>query len=246
MRSPLKALLVTGALVAASLGGAASAAAATTAPPTLVTTNFACSNGVCEVGPGDVGVSFAAGMYGTGGPTCTPGPCTNNNGACFVMSVVSGSLPPGLQLNTTFNEYGDWAIDGTPTQAGTYAFTLQITPWNSNEGGIVGPSGTQQLTITVGTGHSDRAQIRSATWNEHYSGLAISGWDANIGALWSVSVTSTGRVLISNQRAAYVAFDGSLVLKTTTGYPCPVGGCDLTVTNNLGSTATVFLGKPIY
>jgi hypothetical protein len=71
MRSPLKALLITGSLVAASLGGAASAAAAT-APPTLITTNFACSNGVCEVGPGNVGMPFAAGMYGTGGPPALP------------------------------------------------------------------------------------------------------------------------------------------------------------------------------
>jgi len=243
MRSPLRALLITGSLVAASLGGAASAAAAT-APPTLITTNFACSNGVCEVGPGDVGMTFAAGMYATGGPTCTPGPCNSNNAEYFDMSVVSGSLPPGLQLDNTFSGLGVWTIDGTPTQAGTYAFTLQISPRQAGGGG---PSGTQQLTITVGTGHSDRAQIRSATWNGHYSGLAISGWDANIGALWSVSVTSTGRVLISNhQEAVGYPIDGHLVLRTRVGYPCPFGGCDLTVTNNLGSSATVFLGKPIY
>ena len=77
--------------------------------------------------------------------------------------------------------------------------------------------------------------------------LAISGWDANIGALWSVSVTSTGRVLISNQpsRITY-PIDGFLIVQTHIGYPCPFGGCDLTVTNNLGSSATVFLGKPTY
>ena len=244
MRSPLKALLITGSLVAASLGGAASAAAATTAPPTLITSNFACSNGVCEVGPGNVGMSFAAGMYGTGGPTCTPGPCTGNNGEYFVMSVVSGSLPPGLQLDTTFSGTGVWTVDGTPTQAGTYAFTVQISPRQA--GG--GPSSTQQLTITVGTGHSDRAQIRSAGWDGHTSTLAISGWDANISALWSVSVTSTGRVLTSNQpRTAYYPIDGSQVVRIGTGYPCPLRtGCDLTVTNNLGSSVTVFLGKPIY
>jgi hypothetical protein len=244
MRSPLKVLLITGSLVAASLGAAASAAAATTAPPTLITSNFACSNGVCEVGPGNVGMSFAAGMYGTGGPTCSPGSSCNGNN--FVISVVSGSLPPGLQLDNQFN-VNNWTIDGTPTQAGTYAFTVQVTPWNNNVGGIVGPSSTQQLTITVGTGHSDRAVIRGAGWNVHTGTLAISGWDANISALWSVSVTSTGRVLISNQpRTAYYPIDGSLVVRKGMGYPCPFGGCDLTVTNNLGSSVTVFLGKPIY
>ena len=240
MRSPLKALLITGSLVAASLGGAASAAAAT-APPTLITTNFACSNGVCEVGPGNVGMSFAAGMYGTGGPTCTPGSVCNGNN--FLMSVVSGSLPPGLQLDTTFN-VNNWTIDGTPTRAGTYAFSVQVSPRQAGGGG---PSSTQQLTITIGTGNSDRAVIKGAGWNGHTGVLAISGWDANISALWSVSVTSTGRVLISNQpRTAYYPIDGSLVVRKGMGYPCPFGGCDLTVTNNLGSSVTVFLGKPVY
>ena len=244
MRSPLKLLLITASLVAASLGAATSAGAATPAPPTLITTNFACSNGVCEVGPGNVGMSFAAGMYGTGGPTCSPGSVCNGNN--FLMSVVSGSLPPGLQLDNQFN-VNNWTIWGTPTQAGTYAFTVQVTPWNNNAGGIVGPSGTQQLTITIGTGHSDRAVIRGAGWNGHTGVLAISGWDANISALWSVSVTSTGRVLISNhQEAVGYPIDGHLVVRGGGGYPCPFGGCDLTVTNNLGSSVTVFLGKPIY
>ena len=244
MRSPLKVLLITGSLVAASLGAATSAGAATTAPPTLITSNFACSNGVCEVGPGNVGMSFAAGVYGTGGPTCTPGSVCNGNN--FLMSVVSGSLPPGLQLDEQFN-INYWTIWGTPTQAGTYAFTVQVTPWNNNAGGIVGPSGTQQLTIIIGTGHSDRAVIRGAGWNLHTGTLGISGWDANIGALWSVSVTSTGRVLISNQpRRTTYPIDGTVIVQKGTGYPCPFGGCDLTVTNNLGFSGTVFLGRPKY
>jgi hypothetical protein len=124
---------------------------------------------------------------------------------------------------------------------------VQITPGVNNLGQIPGPSGTQQLTITIGTGHSDRALIKGAGWNVHNSGLTISAWDANIGALWSVSVTSTGRVLISNApRIAYYPIDGSQVVRRGVGYPCPFGGCDLAVTNNLGSSATVFLGKPTY
>ena len=238
MRSPLKALLIAGSLVAASLGGAGSAAAAT-ASPTLMTTNFACSNGVCEAGPGNVGMSFAAGLDGTGGPTYTGPECNP-----YTMSVISGSLPPGLQLGIPDCE---WTVTGTPTQAGTYPFTVQITPAPNNMGQIPGPSGTQQLTITIGTGHSDRAVIKGAGFYLHAGGLVISAWDANIGALWSVSVTSTGRVLFSNApRTAYYPIDGSQVVRGGGGYPCPFGGCDLTVTNNLGSSATVFLGKPTY
>ena len=63
----------------------------------------------------------------------------------------------------------------------------------------------------------------------------------------SVSVTSTGRVLFSNApRIPYYPIDGTQVVRGGGGYPCPFGGCDLTVTNNLGSSATVFLGKPTY
>jgi hypothetical protein len=57
--------MIIGALIAAGLGAAAPAAA--TAPPTLITSNFACTNGVCEVGPGNAGMAFAAGLIGTGG-----------------------------------------------------------------------------------------------------------------------------------------------------------------------------------
>jgi hypothetical protein len=242
MRSPLRALLITGSLVAASLGGAASAAAKSSPPPpppTLITTNFACSNGVCEVGPGNVGMSFAAGLDGTGGPAYTGPECNP-----YTMKVISGSLPPGLQLGEPDCE---WTVTGTATQAGTYPFTVQITPAPNNLGQIPGPSGTQQLTITIGTGNSDRAVMKGAEFNVHVGGLTISAWDANIGARWSVSVTSTGRVLFSNApRIPYYPIDGSQVVRGGSGYPCPFGGCDLTVTNNLGSSATVFLGKPTY
>ena len=232
MRSPLRALLITGSLAAAILGAALPATTASAAvAPTLSTTNFACSNGVCEIGPGNVGMSFAAGLYATG-PSDT-----------FLITVVSGSLPPGLQLAS---QNGDpWTITGTPTTAGTYAFTVQITASNTN--GPYGPSATQQLTITIGTGSSDRPAGLRAGWNGHLGNLQVDGWDANNGVLWSVSVTSTGRVLISNQpsRTTY-PIDGFLIVQTHTGYPCPLNGCDLTVTNSLGSSVTVHLGPPSY
>ena len=200
--------------------------------PTLDTSHFACSNGVREIGPGNVGMSFAAGLYATA-----------PNSPTFLITVISGSLPPGLQLAS---QNGDpWTITGTPTTAGTYAFTVQITASNTN--GPYGPSATQQLTITIGTGNLDRPAGIGAGWNIHTETLGLGGWDANISTLWSVSVTSTGRVLFSNlpSRTTY-PIDGFLVVQIHSGYPCPFGGCDLTVTNNLGSSVTVFLGKPIY
>jgi hypothetical protein len=62
MRPHFKALAITGSLLMASLGTAVSAAAATTAPPVMDTSVFACGTGACEVGPGNVGVPFAAGL----------------------------------------------------------------------------------------------------------------------------------------------------------------------------------------
>ena len=238
MRSPLKALLVTGSLVAASLGAAASATAATPSPPTLITTNFACSNGVCEVGPGNVGMPFAAGLDGTGGPTYTGPECNP-----YTMKVISGSLPPGLQFGEPVCE---WTVTGTPTKAGTYAFTVQITPQPNNLGQIPGPSGTQQLTISIGTGSSDRPVVK-AGYNGHTFTLGVGGYDANVSALWSVSVTSTGKTLISNQPNYSTADDGTLALHYHGNDPCgALNSCNLTVTNSLGSSVTVTLPPATY
>ena len=230
MRSPLKALLITGSLVAASLGGAASAAAVT-APPTLITTNFACSNGVCEVGPGNVGMPFGAGLHGTGGPAYTGPECN-----AYTMKVISGSLPPGLQFGEPVCE---WTVAGTPTQAGTYAFTVQITPQPNNLGQIPGPSGAQQLTITIGTGTSDRPLVH-ASWRNYL--LIVGGYDANVSAHWSVYKTSTGQALVLNQPNLSTANDGVLDIPHHGNDPCGVlNSCDLTVTNSLGSSVTVIL-----
>jgi hypothetical protein len=264
MRSPLTALLITGSLAAAILGATLPAAVATAAPaavhpkpspppsptpspspppgevaPTLITTNFVCSNGVCEMGPGNVGMSFATGLNAAGQQCGTEGQTIPR-----VTGVTGGSLPPGLAFGGPGQQTN---ITGTPTKAGTYSFAVQLANVNFASGQICGPTGTQQLTITIGTGSSDRAVITGASWNGHTGTLGIGGYDANISALWSVSVTSTGRVLIANQpsRTTY-PINGTQILQKGTGYPCPFGGCDLTVTNNLGSSVTVFLGKPVY
>jgi len=73
---------------------------------------------------------------------------------------------------------------------------MQITPGQAIGGG---PAGTQQLTITIGTGSSDRLAVTGATFNGHLFRLTVSGFDVNISALYSVSVTSTGKVIIPAQ-----------------------------------------------
>ena len=226
MRSSLKLLLITGSLVALSLSAAVSATAATSAP-TLVTSNYACSNGTCEVGPGNIGIAFGAALIGTGELPAISG-CT------YTMSVTSGSLPPGLQLSgpTAFGQDCNNIISGTPTSAGTYPFTVKVQA-QGNGSGTPGPSSTQQLTITIGTGKSDRLANVSASYNVHTNTLFVGFYDANIGALYSVTVTKTGKQVFPPQTLVLGA--GGLRSKGTA--PCGLG-CTLTVTNTLGSSAT--------
>jgi len=226
-------------LLLAILGAAGSATAATTSTPTLITSNFACSNGVCEVGPGDVGLPFAAGLNGTGGPPTSLPDCP------YILSVVSGSLPPGLQLGGVCGNI----ISGTPAQVGTYPFTVKVQSLGSDTLGVTEPSSTQQLTITIGAGRSDRLLITSAGYNGHTNRLSVGGYDANAGALYSLSVTASGKQLIAPESMVGVGAAGNVVLNTSSGfrYPCTTNaGCNLTVTDSLGSSATIHLGPVKY
>jgi hypothetical protein len=78
-----------------------------------------------QLAPGQVGVSYATGVFADGG--VPP----------YRWSVVAGQLPPGLALTTSPGR-----ITGTPTAAGTFTFTLRVT----DEGG---QQATRQFSITV-------------------------------------------------------------------------------------------------
>lgn len=164
MLSSLKALLITGSLAAAILGAAVPVAVATAAPavahPRSRPRHPSHRVTVPDAHTDHIELRLHQRRLRGRPADLHPGSVCNGNN--FLMSVVSGSLPPGLQLDEQFN-INYWTIWGTLTQAGTYAFTVQVTPWDNNAGGIVGPSGTQQLTITIGTGHSDRPLIRGPT-----------------------------------------------------------------------------------
>ena len=241
MRLQLKILMAAGALVTAGLVAAAPAAAAT-APPTMDTSAFACSGSVCEVGPGNVGMAFAAGLNVKTSPTSTLAG-EREAGGEYTMKIISGSLPPGLKLSLPSTE---WTITGTPTQAGTYPFTVQITPEPNTNGVAPGPPGTQQLTITIGAGSSDRLVVTGASFNGHLFRLTVSGFDVNISALYTVSVTSTGKVIIPATPNNGTFNDGILVLTEHPDDPCGEASCSLTVTDSFGSSATVTLPRPTY
>jgi hypothetical protein len=107
------------------------------------------------------------------------------------MTITSGSLPPGLQLSLSSTE---WTVTGAPTKAGTCPFTVQFTP-TQDIAPNGGPSGTQQLTITIGTGNADRPVLMRAIWspNSVNKTLQIQGFDVNTGATYTEYATSSGK-----------------------------------------------------
>ena len=83
------------------------------------------TNGSDQLAPGQVGVSYATGVFADGG--VQP----------YRWSRIAGALPPGLSLTTSPGR-----ITGTPTTAGTFTFTLRV----DDDGG---QSATQQFSITI-------------------------------------------------------------------------------------------------
>jgi len=219
MRRHRKTLTLAAAALTASLAGlgalgaSAGAAAATSGPVILLYYTVCNSSGVCTPGPGDVGVAYYVGVHGA----------TAAEDGLFAgtITVASGSLPPGLQLS---GSDGLYQISGTPTAAGTYDFTLQIT--------YQGVSETQPFFITVGTGTADELVGAATLTNLN---LFVAAYDPNIGATYTVYLTSTGQEL-------------GTMIDNNGGYPLSLGfsfdarpdvSAGVTIKDSLGSSVTV-------
>jgi hypothetical protein len=204
----------------------------TTTPPSapqIITSDFVCSNGVCAIGPGDAGMPFAAGMVGTGGPAYGGPECN----PCL-MTVSSGSLPPGLQLSEPVCE---WVVNGTPTNAGTYTFTVEVSPQPDEFGNPRGPAGFQQFSITIGTGSADHLLVFGATYSPTKYILHVGGFDVNNGATYSI-YTCTGTLLATlTEKTPANGGDGNFGLSQHRTNAASIS--PLTVTDGLGSSVTV-------
>ena len=113
MRTMLAPLVAAGSLLLAlGLSGQASAQE----PPTISTAGLTCTNGVCELGTGNVGTFLNLAISASGGSGPTP----------FIWKLVDGKLPAGLKMARFFGVEST-EITGTPTRVETATFTVQVT-----------------------------------------------------------------------------------------------------------------------
>jgi hypothetical protein len=231
MRGQLTALVIAGAMLTAGLGTSAAASAATTPPLAITTTGEPCAGGVCSLAEGNVGVGFEATVVATGGA-----PSQNGVDSPYTWAIKSGSLPAGLTFD---NKYGEGVLSGTPTQAGTSSFTLQVT--DTSGGGTV----SQAFTIAIGTGSLDQVSITTAYYYlsaSYHHELEIIASDANTGVTLTAYVTSTGQKIGQLEGGAgefHNTFSGTFGGAFTGSNPSTI-----TVKSSLGGTATSALTGP--
>jgi hypothetical protein len=103
MRPQFKILVIMGAMVTAGLGAAVPASDAAAAP-VMDTSILACSGSACQVGPGNVGVPFAAGLNVIGdgaGPTTFTS--FTNPGSVTVTDSLGGSATIPVTVNLKYS-----------------------------------------------------------------------------------------------------------------------------------------------
>src|SRR6516162_871664 len=88
-------------------------------------------NGVCVLPALNVGQNAEEFLMNTGGSTDT-------------WTIVAGSIPPGMQMYATYGA-GATIIFGTPTQQGTFTFTVDNVPFN--QPGAPPSQGTYSITV---------------------------------------------------------------------------------------------------
>jgi large repetitive protein len=146
------AILVPAGIMAAMFAGAASPALAKTKPAPISqlcsanTNGGTLVNGVCVLYPGIAG---GANDYVAGIEVSNP-----NAGDTF--KVISGTVPPGLIVER--QDGAGTIIAGTPTQAGTFVFTVQATSPQ-------GATASQAYSITITQANTADVQLCNAADN---------------------------------------------------------------------------------
>lgn len=128
MKTRLLAIVAAGLLLVAP--GLFRQASAQSQPLTIGTGGLTCTNGVCDLGTGNVGTFLNLSITSSGG-TGTP----------HTWRVVDGKLPAGLKMAKSFGVEST-EITGTPTRVETSTFTAQVMDQ-------AGATAQQAFSITI-------------------------------------------------------------------------------------------------
>jgi hypothetical protein len=163
----------------------------------------------CASGTGQVGQPYQSALIASGGT------------APYKFQIVSGSLPPGLQLDMNTG-----VIFGTPTQAGTFSFRASVTD-------------ATQLT----TGDHTAFVECSITVTPPPISLNCAGGTGKVGLPYNSSLVANGGTAPYQFKILAGALPGGLTLNTNTGAitgtPTAAGTFPYTacVTDSTGGTA---------
>jgi hypothetical protein len=226
----------------------------------VVDSNFGVAMQTYQLTVQSVGISIATASVpaGTVGSSYDFGLLASNSNPPLTWSVSSGSLPPGIQLATSSG-----ILSGTPTSAGSYTFTVQVSDSTSATAQatftlVVSP---QPLTIVttslpagaIGTAYSQTVQSSGGTgaitWSISAGALpgglslgtttgTISGTPTAAGT-FTFTVKATDSLGVSAQQAFTVTIAGPPTLPAIT-----LGGLPATSKPGDQPTVTITLASP--
>jgi Putative Ig domain len=173
---------------------------------------------MCPVGV--VGNAYSVQLNGEGG--CGPDPSVPDSGLPYQYRVLNGSLPAGLVLDK------DGLLHGTPAQAGTWSFWVELSDEDPPSAAWCRPAKSEREFI-----------------------VSIAAPPATVGSKYAVQVTAEGVDAVTWSVASGTLPPGLGLSATTgviTGTPATTGTFPfkLLVTDTRGVTATVDLTITVY
>ena len=160
----------------------------------------------------------------------------------FTWALLSGTPPPGLNANFSTGE-----IYGTPTTAGTYTVTFQVTDGNSlitNKQLSVSISNALQIATTTlpnGTNSSTYSQVLQATAGVPFGGASPYSWSVASGSL-PANLTLATNGLLSGTLATNGTFNFTAQVTDALGGSYGQGLSLLIVSTNVYPPLTVGTG----
>ena len=187
------------------------------------------------VSAGTVGTAYTAAFTLSGGE------------APYTWSQVSGQLPPGLALASSGAPgQTDNELTGTPTTAGTYTFTMQVTD-------TLGDTASGQVSITINPrpplkiSEPSAAAGPAGTVGTAYPGVVFAATGGQTPYTWTVATGQAPPGLAFHTPSSYQrhTFPGADIILI--GTPTTAGTFTFTtkVTDSLGDTATQSLSITI-